>query len=103
MPSPAANRENHGFLNIRISNYNAETARLQGEYTEYNEYQRLCDAMYCGNDATATALWWYKSSDPDGQVRVVNGAYMRVLDHRGIFTRPAGENSYYKMSNDAPS
>jgi hypothetical protein len=27
---------------------------------------------------------------------------MRVLDHQGVFTRPAGQNSKYKMANDAP-
>jgi hypothetical protein len=27
---------------------------------------------------------------------------MRVLDHRGLFSRAAGQNSKYKMANDAP-
>ena len=76
---------------------------LQGQVmTISGAYQRLFDWMYCGNAANETAPWWYKSSDPDGLIRDVNGVYMRVLDHRGIFTRPAGQNSYYTMANDAP-
>jgi hypothetical protein len=27
---------------------------------------------------------------------------MRVLDHRGVFSRPAGANSKYKCANDIP-
>jgi hypothetical protein len=27
---------------------------------------------------------------------------MRVIDRRGIFVRPAGQNSKYKMANNAP-
>jgi hypothetical protein len=67
-----------------------------------SQYQRLCDRKYVGNAANATADWWYKTSDPEGTVRNVNGAYMRVLDRRGLFGRAAGQNSKYKMANDAP-
>jgi hypothetical protein len=75
---------------------------LQGGVYEIAKYQRLCDKMYVGNAANATADWWYKTSDSNGTVRDVNGAYMRVLDHRGLFPRAAGQNSKYKMANDAP-
>jgi hypothetical protein len=74
----------------------------QGQVITISSYQRLCDMMYVGNAANATADWWYKTSDPQGTVRDVNGAYMRVLDHRGLFTRAAGQNSKYKMANDTP-
>jgi hypothetical protein len=75
---------------------------LQGQVVQISLYQRLCDAAYVGNAANATADWWYKTADPDGTVRDVNGAYMRVLDHQGLFPRAAGQNSKYKMANDAP-
>ena len=65
-------------------------------------YQRLFEMMYVGNAANATADWWYRTSDPEGTVRDVNGAYMRVLDHRGLFSRAAGQNSKYRMANDTP-
>jgi hypothetical protein len=75
---------------------------LQGQVVQISLYQRLCDAEYVGDAANDTADWWYKTSDPNGTVRDVNGAYMRVLDHRGLFPRAAGQNSKYKMANDAP-
>jgi hypothetical protein len=73
---------------------------LQGGVYEIARYQRLCDKMYVGNAANATADWWYKC-DSEGN-RTPTGAYMRVLDHRGLFSRAAGQNSKYKMANDAP-
>jgi hypothetical protein len=75
---------------------------LRGQVIPVSDFQRLCDRMYCGNAANATAAWWYKTSDPEGLVRDVNGAYMRVLDHRGVFPRPTGQNSLYKCANNAP-
>jgi hypothetical protein len=75
---------------------------LQGQIVQISLYQRLCDRKYVGDAANATADWWYKTSDPQGQVRDVNGAYMRVLDHQGLFIRGAGQNSKYRMANDAP-
>jgi hypothetical protein len=75
---------------------------LQGQVIQISLYQRLCDKMYVGNTANATADWWYKTSDAAGATRDPNGAYMRVLDHRGLFSRAAGQNSKYKMANDAP-
>jgi hypothetical protein len=74
----------------------------QGQMIQIALYQRLADMMYCGDAANATADWWYKTADPQGTVRDVNGAYMRVQDKRGMFTRGAGQNSKYKMANDAP-
>jgi hypothetical protein len=74
----------------------------QGQLIHIPLYQRLSDRMYVGDDYNDTADWWYKTSDPQGAVRDVTGAYMRVLDHRGIFRRPAGQNSKYKMANDTP-
>jgi hypothetical protein len=78
---------------------------LQGQminFVSYPEYRRLCDRKYVGDAANATADWWYKTSDPAGTVRDVNGAYMRVLDHRGLFSRAAGQNSKYRMASDTP-
>jgi hypothetical protein len=72
----------------------------QGQLIHIPLYQRLSDRMYVGDDYNDTADWWYKC-DSEGK-RDVNGEYMRVLDHRGIFSRPAGQNSKYKMANDTP-
>jgi hypothetical protein len=66
------------------------------------EYRRLCDRKYAGDANNATADWWYKTSDPAGLIRDVNGAYLRVLDHRGLFSRAAGQNSKYRMASDTP-
>jgi hypothetical protein len=73
---------------------------LRGQIIQISLYQRLCDRKYVGNAANATADWWYKC-DPDG-TRNPNGAYMRVLDKRGLFSRAAGQNSKYTMANDTP-
>jgi hypothetical protein len=67
-----------------------------------SSYQRLCDMMYVRDAQNPTADWWYKTSDPQGTIRDVNGSYMRVLDHQGLFSRAAGANSKYKMANNAP-
>jgi hypothetical protein len=75
---------------------------LHGQVVLIAEYQRLCNRKYCGDALNGTAAWWYKTSDPQGLVRDVNGAYMRVLDHRGLFSRAAGQNSLYKCANDTP-
>jgi hypothetical protein len=75
---------------------------LDGRLIQISLYQSLCDMMYCGNANNATADWWYKTSDANGTVRDPSGAYMRVLDHRGLFSRAAGQNGKYKMANDAP-
>jgi hypothetical protein len=75
---------------------------LNGQVVEIAAYQRLCDRKYCGDELNDTAEWWYKTSDPEGLVRDTEGAYMVVLDHRGVFVRGAGQNSKYKMANDAP-
>jgi hypothetical protein len=64
------------------------------------EYLRLCNKMYVGDSANATAAWWYKTSDSAGNTRDVNGSYMKVLDHRGLFSRAAGKNSKRKMANN---
>jgi hypothetical protein len=69
---------------------------------EISSYQDLCGIKYCGDDLNASADWWYKTSDPEGLERDITGAYMRVIDRRGIFVRPAGQNSKYTMANDAP-
>jgi hypothetical protein len=73
---------------------------LQGQVVLISQYQRLCNAEYVGDAANATADWWYKC-DSTGN-RTTGGAYMRVLDHRGLFSRAAGQNSKYTMANDAP-
>jgi hypothetical protein len=75
---------------------------LEGGVYLISRYQRLFDLMYVGNALNATAEWWYKTSDAQGNIRDVNGAYMRVLDHRGLFSRASGINGTYKMANDAP-
>jgi hypothetical protein len=75
---------------------------LGGQMALISNYQRLCDAKYVGDAANATADWWYKTADQEGTIRDPNGAWMRILDHRGLFIRPAGQNSLYKMANDAP-
>jgi hypothetical protein len=66
-----------------------------------SEYERLAAKMYVGDSRNATADWWYKC-DATGAIRNTNGPYMRVADKRGLFTRAAGQNSKYKMANDAP-
>jgi hypothetical protein len=73
---------------------------LNGQIVEISLYQRLCDRKYCGDAANDTADWWYKC-DYQGY-RTTTGQYMRVLDHRGVFSRPAGKNSLYKCANDTP-
>jgi predicted secreted protein len=74
---------------------------LGGQLILISQYQRLCDRKYVGNGNNATADWWYKC-DSAGN-RDVNGTYMRVLDHRGLFSRAVGANSLYRMANDTPS
>jgi hypothetical protein len=71
-----------------------------GQLVLIDNYAELCARKWVGADANATADWWYKC-DENGN-RDVNGAYMRVIDRRGIFVRPAGQNSKYKMANNAP-
>jgi hypothetical protein len=73
---------------------------LAGQIILISDYQRLCDAAYVGDAANATADWWYKTSNPQGTIRDVNGSYMRVLDHQGVFPRAAGQSSKYKMENN---
>jgi hypothetical protein len=73
---------------------------LRGQIIQISLYQRLCGKMYVGNAANDTADWWYKCN-AEG-TRDVNGAYMRVQDRRGLFTRADGQNSKYTMANDAP-
>jgi hypothetical protein len=75
---------------------------LQGQVISVVQYAELCDAMWVGAAANATAEWWYRTSDAAGTVRDPNGAYMRVLDIQGLFLRAAGQNSKYKMASDAP-
>jgi hypothetical protein len=75
---------------------------MQGQVILISQYQRLCNVMYAGDALNATADWWYKTSNPEGTIRDVNGAYMRVLDHRGVASRAAGQNSKYRMANDTP-
>jgi hypothetical protein len=74
---------------------------LSGQLVEIALYQRLCDRKYVGDDFNDTADWWYKC-DSEGN-RTMEGEWMRVLDHQGLFSRAAGANSRYKMANDAPS
>jgi len=64
------------------------------------EYQELCDFMWVGPVLNATAPFWYKC-DIDG-TRNVNGLYMRVADHRGLFWRVAGQNAVFTAANNTP-
>ena len=76
---------------------------LEGQVVSIATYQRLCDRMYVGDNKNATADWWYKISNPnDKNSRDTDGAYMVVLDFRGLFPRAAGVNSKYKAANDTP-
>jgi hypothetical protein len=75
---------------------------VAGQIIEISQYQDLCDLEYCGDAQNDTADWWYKTSDPEGLERDKTGPYMRVIDRRGVFIRAAGQNSKYRMSNDAP-
>jgi len=65
------------------------------------EYQELCDFMWVGPVLNATAPFWYKCDDVDG-TRNVNGLYMRVADHRGLFWRVAGQNAVFTAANNTP-
>jgi len=74
---------------------------LEGQVITVATYQRLCARMYCGDAKNATADWWYKISNPsDKNSRSAAGAYMVVMDFRGMFPRAAGQNSKYKAAND---
>jgi hypothetical protein len=73
-----------------------------GQMIEISSYQDLCGLKYCGDDLNGDADWWYKTSDPEGLERDITGVYMRVIDRRGVFVRPAGQNSKYIMANGAP-
>jgi len=76
---------------------------LEGQVITVATYQRLCARMYCGDAKNATADWWYKISNPsDKNSRSAAGAYMVVMDFRGMFPRAAGQNSKYKAANDTP-
>jgi hypothetical protein len=75
---------------------------VAGQIIEISQYQDLCNIKYCGDAANATADWWYKTSDPEGLIRDTAGSYMRVIDRRGVFVRPAGTNSKYKCADDTP-
>jgi hypothetical protein len=63
---------------------------LKGQMADISLYQDLCNLKYCGDENNNTAEWWYKASDPDGLIRDINGAYMRILDHQGIGIVGAG-------------
>jgi hypothetical protein len=99
-----------GYGDYRFSSFELSPAELaarrwlplNGQVVEIAAYQRLCDREWVGAAANATADWWYRTSDPQGLVRDPDGAYMVVLDMRGLFLRAAGQNSKYKMANDAP-
>jgi hypothetical protein len=75
---------------------------LDGRVEPISLYQDLFNYMYVGNAANATADWWYRTSDPEGLYRDVNGAYFRVADKQGLFSRASGQNSKYTMASDAP-
>jgi hypothetical protein len=75
---------------------------LAGQPILISDYQRLCEAAYVGDALNATAEAWYKTSDEQGNVRDPSGAYMRVLDHRGLFSRGSGINGIHKMANNQP-
>jgi hypothetical protein len=74
----------------------------QGQMVLFADYQRLCEKMWVGSAANATADWWYRTSDEAGTQRDPSGAYIRVLDIKGLFLRAAGANSKYRMASDAP-
>jgi hypothetical protein len=65
-----------------------------------SEFGALFDLFYCGDALNDTAKAWYKC-DVNGN-RTPAGTHMRILDKRGLFSRAAGQNSDYKMANDAP-
>jgi hypothetical protein len=73
---------------------------LNYQIIEIALYQELCNIMWCGAEANATVLFWYKC-DVNG-TRNVNGLYMRVEDRRGIIGRGAGANAVLKGANNTP-
>jgi len=73
---------------------------LNYQIIEIALYQELCDRMWVGAAANATALSWYKCN-ADG-TRNVNGAYMRVEDSRGVFWRGAGANAVLRTDMNDP-
>jgi hypothetical protein len=75
---------------------------LNGQIVDIPTYADLCALKYCGDSQNDTATFWYKCSDPAGQIRDIGGQYMRILDQQGVFVRPAGQNSVYTAADGTP-
>jgi hypothetical protein len=72
---------------------------LQGQVLPISQYQDLFNVEWSSAIQTS-GDWWYKCTSSG--TRDPNGVYFRVLDRRGLFSRAAGQNSKYKMADDAP-
>jgi hypothetical protein len=72
---------------------------LNGQVLPIVQYQDLFNVMW-SSAIQASGDWWYKCTS--NGTRDPDGIYFRVLDIRGLFMRAAGQNSLYKMANDAP-
>jgi hypothetical protein len=72
---------------------------LDGQVKLIANYPNLASLLVASH-LNATADFWYRC-DSAGN-RTTSGAYMKIADKRGLFTRFMGQNSKYKMANDTP-
>jgi hypothetical protein len=75
---------------------------LAGDVLPIADYPELVENTYVGDEFNETAEGFYKTVDPAGAIRYVDGEYFVLPDVQGIFERFAGENSKYTMAGGAP-
>jgi hypothetical protein len=79
---------------------NMRLVPLKGQLLQIALYQDLFDLMYVGDANNFTAPWWYRCHI-DG-TRSIEGVYFVPVDMSGLFTRAAGQNSYYRTDMNDP-
>jgi hypothetical protein len=73
---------------------------LSGQVVPISQYQDLFNKVW-SSAIQESGDWWHKCTS--NGTRDPEGTCFRILDHRGVFVRPAGANSKYTMANDTPS
>jgi hypothetical protein len=72
---------------------------LNGQVLPILQYEDLFEVEWSAAIQTS-GDWWYRCTSSG--TRDPEGDYFRVLDHRGVGIRAAGQSSKYTMANDTP-